>query len=239
MKKRMIQCLLCISMTFLAAFSYGTEDTEDLKTCVIVEETSQPDEEQAFQNVMCSCVRVQGNNHYGSGSIFDFWDEDIIVVTNRHVIQYFDENSYVTFFDGRKAEAEVIGSSESYDVGFLAVPIEKLPEEVLYEYKSVRIDISQYDKLTKNDCFFMIDMASDAANPQKYSGNVVEIRKYLSDYDAEMFYGDAYTKPGMSGCGLFDIYGNYIAMLSGGTQYLEVAAVPADVIAEEYEKIKK
>ena len=238
MKKRIIQCLICF-IGFCTVFLVGLEGQFYSEASVISSALLQPNVEQAFQNVLCTCVRVQGDGHYGSGSVYRIEENSIVIVTNKHVIQYFGENSYVTFFDGRKAEAEVLGNSENYDVGFLEVAFEQLQEEEIFCYRAICADVGRYNDLMKNDCFFMIDMASEVNSPKKYLGNVVESRKYLADYDVEMFYGDAYTKPGMSGCGLFDAYGNYIAMLSGGTEYLEVAAVPVDVIADEYEKIKK
>ena len=53
----------------------------------------------------------------------------------------------------------------------------------------------------------------------------------------EMLYGEAASKAGMSGTGVFDSGGRLLGMLAGGTDANEIAAVPAAVLEEEYEKI--
>ncbi len=53
----------------------------------------------------------------------------------------------------------------------------------------------------------------------------------------EMLYGKGNAVPGMSGSGVFDRYGNYVGMITGGTLQGEIAAVPVEVIEEEFEKV--
>lgn len=196
------------------------------------------DEQKAFENILCSCVRVKVEGHYGSGSIYQMTEDEIIIVTNRHVLQYYNDESYVTFYNGRVGSGKLLGISEAADVGFISIPIVGFGYEELLQYRNVRKNEEVYEKLKENDCFFMVDIASELSEPEKYSGKIVDKKRYLEDFGTEMLYGNAYAKPGMSGCGVFDCYGNYVGMLSGGTLYDEIAAVPLDVIMEEYEKIK-
>lgn len=235
MRVRAYQCLFCIfivGLVMLCGFRQRQEAIQTVKTLAL------PDEEKAFENVLCSCVRIQGEDRYGSGTIYRITDGQMVIVTNKHVLQYFGENSYITFFDGACAEGEVLYLSKDYDLGFLVVESDGFDKEKQTSYRAAACKPEVYHKLEKNDCIFMIDIATDITKPGKYSGEVMNPMKYLEDYGQEMFYGDAYAKEGMSGCGIFDSYGHYLALLSGGTPYNEIAAVPLYVIEAEYDKIK-
>ncbi len=225
-------CVVMLLMVTVLSLFGGDPDKE----AVLTSKQLEHDVQKAYENILCSCVRVQANGHYGSGSIIHITEEEIVIVSNKHVLCYLDENSYVSFWDENTARVEVIGISETYDLGFAKIRREDLGD-CADSYRCVRADAKIYEKLKKNDTFFMVDIASDMKNPQIYTGEVIEKEKYLQDYEAEMFYGDAYAKPGMSGCGLFDGYGNYIGILSGGTPYVEVAAVGLDKVMAEYQKI--
>ena len=236
MKTRICQCLFC-TLIICFVMMCGIMQSRETVNKVMVLQVA--DEDTAFQNVLCSCVRIQGNGYYGSGTIYEITDEFIVIATNKHVVQYFGQNSYITFFDGKEANGEVLFVSEEFDLGFIAVSGKEFNEKESGRYKSVTAKTDRYNQLQKNDSIFMVNIATDVTSPQKHSGEVMDPRKYLKDYGQEMFYGDAYAKEGMSGCGIFDTYGYYVALLSGGTQYNEIAAIPLDVIEREYKKIKK
>ena len=174
---------------------------------------------EAFENVLGSAVRIQGNGYYGSGSVFEIKKDEIIVVTNRHVAEHFDEEGYVTFF---------YGSVDSDG-------LEKQEREQLREVGKRK---NAYDNLNKNTCFFIVDIASDISNPEICQGAVVEKEKFLPEYGTVMLYGDGGAVPGMSGSGIFDNCGNYIGTLSGATDRYEIAGVPLPTVLSEYEKIK-
>lgn len=192
--------------------------------------------EKAFENVLCSAVRIQGSGHYGSGSILLIKGEEIIIATNKHVVQYFDDNSYITFFNGESCSGSVLGSSETADVGFISVSASELLKETESRLKAVSTQTKAYEELKENSCFFMIDLASNPAGPVIYKGAVVDKEKYLPDYGMEMLYGDGMAVPGMSGSGIFDYYGNFIGILSGATEQYELAGIPLETVLEEYEK---
>lgn len=236
MKERVLQCFVCI---FIVGFVVLSGVQQSKWTVKMVPVLSAADEEQAFANVLCSCVRIQGEGYYGSGNIYQIADEQMIIITNRHVLEHFGKDSYVTFFDGKCVAGEVLFLSDNYDLGFLAVDKTAFSEEGLAEYCCVSSSSEIYDTLEKNDGIFMVDIATDIYEPQKFSGEIMDSMKYLEDYGQEMLYGDSYAKEGMSGCGVFDVYGNYLATLSGGTSYNEIAAVPLKAIEAEYKKAKK
>lgn len=190
----------------------------------------------AFENVAISCVRIQVAGHYGSGSIYRLLPQEIIVVTNQHVLQYWDEDSYLTFYNGVAAGGRLIGTDSNTDVGFISVSLDNFSWEQLLGMRNVRPLLSGGNVLTGRECL-LVDMATDSTEPVSYQGHILEERRYLEDFRQEMLYGEGIALPGMSGSGIYDGFGNYLGMLTGGTLQGQMAGVPADVIQKVYEEI--
>lgn len=222
----------------------------------------QEDNQLAFENVLCSCVRIQVDGHYGSGSIFRMTEDEIIIATNRHVLQYWNQDSYITFFDGAVASGELIGVADEADVGFVRVPITSFTYDKLLTYRNVRLvplegdeDSEQEENVTSiandsktnvtsiandsktNVTWLSIDLATDIWKPQLYQGVIIDALVKLEDFEVEMLYGRGAAQAGMSGGGVFDGYGNYIGMMTGGTLQDEIAAVPAETVWQEYREL--
>lgn len=193
------------------------------------------DLQQAFENVLCSCVRIRVEGHYGSGSIYKMTENEIIIVSNGHVLQYWNEDSYVTFFNGTVMGGALLGVSGEADVGFISVSTADFTYEELLCYRNVR---EAAKLLLEGEGIFFADMATDWRTPVCVSGEIISPLIYLEDFQSEMLYGKGEAVPGMSGSGVFDGYGCYLGMVTGGTLQGEIAAVPAETIAQEYEKIK-
>lgn len=196
---------------------------------------------QAFDNILCSCVRIQANGYYGSGSIFQMLEDEIIIVTNRHVLQYWEEDSYVTFFNGAVSPAVLLGTSKEADVGFISVPAGRFTWEELLAFRNIRIP-SKADKEgmrenpVEGEKIFLVNMAENPKRPLKEEGEIISPLVYMEEFQMEMLYGKGNAVPGMSGSGVFDGYGQYLGMLTGGNLTGEIAAVPVKVIEKEYEK---
>lgn len=188
---------------------------------------------EVYEKVLASCVRIQSGNHYGSGSVFSIDENEIIIVANRHVLQYWDDGSYVTFFNGAVADGRVIEIYEGVDVGFLSVYTAFLREEELESIRAI-FDSTEVDAVNcvieHGETFFMIDVASDIWNPTLYEGQILEPCIFLEEFGMDMLYGDAIALPGMSGSGLFDCSGRYIGILVGGTEHSEIAAHSVEVV---------
>ena len=199
--------------------------------------SQEEDLEQAFCNILCSCVRLQANGHYGSGSIYLMEADAIIIVSNRHLLEYWDEDSFVTFPGGIAQDGKVIGLSGKADVGFVRVSIDHFSWEELLALKNVRPrrESPENPTVTPGRGLLLVDMASDPDHPAMKRGEVILARTYLDDFGMEMLYGPGEALPGMSGSGVFDGYGNYLGMLTGATMGGEIAAVPAEVIDREYQ----
>lgn len=219
-------------VTDLLLLAFGSGILHIPETPVMQEENV----EQAFVNILPCTVRLQSGEIYGSGSIYRLTADEVIVVTAGHLLIGNREDWEITFFDGNKAAGRLIGVSDEADVGFIGISMSVLSKEDLIQLRRVKTDWDVWEKFDKNRRFFMADVVSDNDEPICIQGAMVEKEMFLPDYGKTMMYGDAYAHPGMSGCGIFDGYGNFVGILSGATEQNEIAAVPLTEIEEAYKK---
>ncbi len=209
----------------------------DMLQCPVLKE---PDCEKAFENVKSCVVRVNMGNAYGSGILWEMTADQVIVATNRHVLAYWQEtDSFLYFQQGYYMEAEILGVSEQYDVGFLSVDNGQFTYDELEGLQSAAADMAVYEQLKQGDGIFCV-----GAGPGPEVGEllfhtaVLEDRaRYIADFGTDMLYGHGFARTGMSGGGIFDEYGHLIGMVTGGTLQNEVAGVPLPVISEAYQEI--
>lgn len=195
---------------------------------------------RAYDNVKDCVVRIQMGKAHGSGIIWEITSDRIIVATNRHVLAYWnEENGYVHFPQGFDVDAQVLGVSERFDVGFVAVDCEQLTFEKLKEIRCARIEMAVYERLGSGDPMFLIDPGSAVETEQYYAGSVEDTNRYIEDFGAYMLYGYCYAKAGMSGGGTFDGRGFLIGMTTGGTPNNETASVPLPDLIAAYEEVMR
>ncbi len=204
--------------------------------------------DMAYENVRDCIVRIYMGNAYGSGVIWEIAPERIVIATNKHVLEYWDDMiSLVQFPQGASVEAEVLGISEDYDIGFLAVDTKEFHGRELEQMRYVRRDADRYDGLRAGDVIFCTGAGryeagseEDVAEPGRfYQGSIGDMHRYIGEFEEYMIYGYGYAVEGMSGGGTFDAYGNFIGMISGATDAGETASVPLPVIEEAYETLVK
>ena len=70
----------------------------------------------------------------GSGVILDKTEDELLIVTNNHVIEDSKELS-VTFIDGTSVDAAVKGADNVVDLAVIAVPLADIPEETMNQIK--------------------------------------------------------------------------------------------------------
>ena len=66
----------------------------------------------------------------GTGIIIGQTDEELMIVTNNHVVEGSDTLT-VSFDDETSVEANIKGTDATYDVAVIAVPMDSIPEETL------------------------------------------------------------------------------------------------------------
>lgn len=198
----------------------------------------QEDCSKAYENVKTCVVRIQMGNAHGSGIIWELLPERVVVATNRHVLEYWEEeDSYIHFPQGYDTDADVLGVSERYDVGFLAVDNRQFTYDELGSLRSARKDEQAYEELRQGDEMFLVHSASGTEEAHSYMATVEDSWRYIADFDAYMLYGHGFAKTGMSGGGTFDGRGFLVAMTTGGTLQNEIAGVPLPQLEEAYDEV--
>lgn len=194
--------------------------------------------EKAYENAKNCVVRLNMGNAYGSGIIWKLNSDAVIVATNEHVLEYWnDETSFVHFPQGYYANAEIFGVSGNYDVGFLIVGNDNFSYEELETLRYVCADETVYDDLEQGDAMFCVGAGIAVGGIEFHEGTVEEPWRYIDTFENDMLYGHGFAKAGMSGGGTFDGYGHLIGMISGGTQLNETASVPLPSIIAAYEEV--
>lgn len=206
----------------------------DLLTCPVLEEA---DPEAAYENVKNSLVRLDMGTAYGSGVIFRMTEDAVIIATNRHVLEYWDEASGVVWFpQGYFVDAAALGCASESDVGFLRVDNEELGYDVLTTLRSVSVDeafVSGQGQVGG----FLAGMDRREEEPVFYEAVLEREERYIELFQTDMLYGHGFAKEGMSGGGIFDGCGRLLGLLAGGTYQNEIAGVPADKVAEACREI--
>ena len=70
----------------------------------------------------------------GSGVILKKTDDELLIVTNNHVVEDSKELQ-VTFIDGTTVDAAIKGTDSTIDIAVIAVPLTDIPEDTLKEIK--------------------------------------------------------------------------------------------------------
>ena len=206
-----------------------------LLQCPVLEKE---DLEAARENVENCVVRVIMGKAYGSGVIYAMTADAVIIATNRHVLEYWDDAEGIVWFpQGYFLSAKCLGSAENCDVGFLQVESSEFAVETLPALRHVAVDEESGAGPERGTAVFCLG-AGRAVEEMLYQEAVVEEPvRYIEDFDAYMLYGRGFAREGMSGCGIFDGCGYLVGLLAGGTDRNEIAGVPAKDVALAYREI--
>lgn len=191
--------------------------------------------EEAFEIIKDCVVRINMGNAYGSGIIWDLTEDQVVIATNRHVLEYWqDADSYVYFPQGYYVDARILGVSETHDVGFLKIENEQFTYDELEKLRYASADLQAYGRLVQGEEMFCAGSGSETGELMFCKATVEDTHRYIADLGAYMLYGHGFARPGMSGGGIYDGYGHLIGMVTGGTVQNEVAGVPLPDIMEAY-----
>ena len=199
-----------------------TEKAVSMPTSVAT--TVVTDVTDVVENVMPAIVSITNSatyNYYyysvptessGSGIIIGSNDEELLIVTNYHVVDGNDKLQ-VDFVDGTKAQALVKGSDASRDLAVIAVKMEDLAPETL--------DAIEIATMGDSDALKVGEPAIALGNALGYGQSVTT--GVISALDREMdmentsgtfIQTDAAINPGNSGGALLNIRGEVIGINS-------------------------
>ncbi|MBQ6887712.1 MAG: trypsin-like peptidase domain-containing protein [Lachnospiraceae bacterium] len=194
-------------------------------------------QETAYEKAGACIVQINMGEYYGSGVIWDLQDENIVIVSNTHLLQN-GQSGMITFGNGVTTQGTVIGISDMRDIGFLQVPLSSLEREDWLSFRFADKDVENYQSLLPGDEIFVIGSASGTGK-DFYEGTIGNVSYYFPEFQSDMLYGYCQAVPGMSGGGTFDKEGHFIGMLTAGTDNAEIASLPLEIMIEEYEKVLK
>ena len=187
----------------------------------VAKKTPEEDHLKFKDEFALSNVNIQGDNIYGSGSIYKIDEDTIYIVSNKHLTMYI-LNPEVYFYDGSSAKITNTINADQIDMGILEVKKEELSKKTLTYIKEINIsekDINIYNGMKV--------YATGGIN-----GVVLNKTEYHPEFHSNMIRCTGDVESGMSGTGVFDIEKKYLGMISGAKEE-EFVFLSVDIMKEE------
>ncbi|WP_081674279.1 trypsin-like peptidase domain-containing protein [Butyrivibrio sp. VCD2006] len=197
-------------------------------------------------NVRPSTVQIQVGREYGAGNIVSIKSDKILILTAEHVVKNWDDtgSNYVIFFNGKVAlDARLEVKDPDFDAAIISVATSSIDPYDLISLREISIDYQAFNTFEKEKKQTAIALDSEhivnAKELQSYDyygtnsgiagkyiyGSVINPDIMVTDYGYKMIYIKMNAHSGMSGGGVFDIFGNYVGILVGGSDKGETVAV--------------
>lgn len=178
-------------------------------------------------------VQINANGVTGSGIIFKQSEDSLVIVTAAHVMQTVTDKVEIVFADDYMAESNSYALSQTSDVAFIEIPIEKIPQAHLEQYNPVVTDRKRFDTLAEGEEMTLQGIPENG-DIQSVNGTLIYSWIYVEDFNQYMMLIRGEVLPGMSGGGVFDSQGNFTGTVCGVSEIREIAAVPLSIILSEY-----
>lgn len=207
--------------------STGIEEGDVVQAEVIADEDIQIsvyDVSDMVNNVISSVVAINGtytvqgmwgdtyeSSVSGSGIIIGVNEEELLVVTNAHVIDGV-ENIAITLYDGSEVMASLKGKKSEYDLAVLSVKLEDVPSDAVFTIaqmgESSEIEVGQAAIAVGNSLGYGISVTTGCISALDKTVTVDNV-----DYE-HLIQTDAAINPGNSGGALFNAKGEVIGINS-------------------------
>jgi len=181
-------------------------------------------------------VQVTAGEYHGSGVILDISEKEVTVLTAGHLMVGYDQG-IINFYNGVVGFGDVRYVSENPDLCIMTFETKYLDESELNAISECPDDISFYDELKVGDEVCLLGSAISTAT-NATTGTVAAKDFYVDDFDAWMLYLYSDVMAGMSGCGVYDMKGNLVGLLAGGTEDGQAVCVSLPQIYEKLEVIQ-
>lgn len=205
-----------------------------------------------YQLARRSVVKVIVKDFTGNGIIWKI-DDEIVIVSNKHLLGK-DIKAEIVFCNGETAQADIIGYSQQYDIGFASIAENVVSSSVLREiYEAVPV-LYEVDSEEKRELFVQNwagkrVLQTGAAAGQRaadFSLGTVNGIRFVPLFNTMILETDCFSRAGMSGGGVFGEDGRLLGMISGGEvpenakqREAEVTySIPPVLIMAEYEKLR-
>lgn len=186
-----------------------------------------------------SVVHISMKDSVGSGVIVKIKENEMIIVSNKHLLQK-DVEANVTLANGKTYQAEVLGLSQQYDIGFLTLQV---PNINLREVEQVEPPYS------KESLYLGMDVlqysSRNAGVIECYEGYILGEIHYRDEFHSDILPTKCYSAAGMSGGAVFHSNSEFLGIIAGGevsdeatTRESQVTyCIPADLIWEAYTEV--
>lgn len=204
-----------------------------------------------YQLARRSIVKVTVKDAAGSGIIWKI-DDEIVIASSRHLLMK-DVKAKVLFCNEEQAEADIIGYSQQYDIGFIKVTKENVSDSILrnvfeavpvcYEIET-EADRDQFTAEYSGRQVLQIGANIHYGIEDFSVGNIIDLN-FVPLFNTNVLETQGFSRAGMSGGGVFDDGGRMLGMISGGDvsgdsqeRVAELTfSLPSMLIAMEYDKI--
>ncbi len=196
---------------------------EVMPTVVAVTNTTVYSVSSAYWSWYGSSDSEQTASGVGSGVILADNGEELLIVTNAHVVNPTDYSDYgytvenseitVTFCNDVTVSGVVKGTDDDADLAIIAVDLDNIDDDTKSEIKIATVGNS--DELKVGNGVIAIGNALGFGQSVTV-GYVSAVNREVTidDVTRELLQTDAAINPGNSGGGLFDMYGNLIGINS-------------------------
>ena len=144
----------------------------------------------------------------GSGIIIAQNDEELLIVTNNHVVEG-NESLTVSFIDEESVEAHVKGTDATKDLAVIAVSVDNIKDSTLEQIKVAQMGDS--NKLQVGEPAIAIGNALGYGQSVT-TGIVSALNRRLEGFDSNLIQTDAAINPGNSGGALMNANGEVVGI---------------------------
>lgn len=174
---------------------------------------------------------VRETQSSGSGIIVGQSDEELLIVTNNHVVEN-SEKLTVTFVDEKSIEGDIKGTDSLNDLAIIAISLDKIEDKTIDAIKIATLGNSS-DVLVGEE---VIAIGNALGYGQSVTSGIISAKdRQLQDSDikAKLIQTDAAINPGNSGGALLNSAGEVIGINVAKISSTEIEsmgyAIPSDI----------
>lgn len=216
-----------------------TQDTSEVS--VSVQETSymeNPEKAKDYVKPVTVSLTASAQDEIwmGSAVIWDQTQEELIIATSAHLLEYANGQLTVSFDADTAAEAAVVGVSAKWDVGFVSCKKELLDDAFLEQLRYVRLHQRTFDTLLSGDECFTVGCSTEGVADVMQTLTLTQLSYTEDEIGENLFLLEGACEAGMSGSGLYDGYGNFIGMLIASDE-TDTLALTMEQVNEAYREV--
>lgn len=191
--------------------------------------------EDGLMQSLAATVQIFADNFQGSGVIYAYWENSVVLVTAAHVIPPECKEIKIIFEDGEEAVCTNYQLMEDVDCAFMILGEESLPKAWQEKYGVVKRDREKFDAMQSDEGVFLADYQAENDLGCRFA-MIIESWIYVEDFATHMMLLSGEAHGGMSGCGVFEENGCFLGILCGGNEKGELAVLPYSLIEANFTK---